>query len=78
MYIADSNAGTGSMDVRFHEVSTTPMSNTSRIVGGHETSIKEHPYQASMLFSFKDFTGYCSGFIINEDYVLTAAHCVYE
>ncbi|KAL0895608.1 hypothetical protein ABMA27_011699 [Loxostege sticticalis] len=66
------------MDVRFHEVSTTPMSNTSRIVGGHETSIKEHPYQASMLFSFKDFTGYCSGFIINEDYVLTAAHCVYD
>lgn len=43
-----------------------------RIVGGEPTPIEEIPYQASMLY----YTWHtCGAVIINENYVLTAAHC---
>ncbi|CAL7945081.1 unnamed protein product [Xylocopa violacea] len=45
-----------------------------RIVGGREASIGEYPYQVSLLYNNNLI---CGGSIISEDWVLTAAHCVY-
>ncbi|XP_053964295.1 trypsin-1-like [Anastrepha ludens] len=44
-----------------------------RIVGGMETEVNEYPWMA-MLMRRGDF--YCGGSLINDQYVLTAAHCV--
>jgi len=45
----------------------------SRIVGGHETGMNEFPWMARLSY-FNRF--YCGGMLINDRYVLTAAHCV--
>ncbi|XP_058808167.1 trypsin-1-like [Phymastichus coffea] len=44
----------------------------SRIVGGRETSIEEHPWQVSLqAYGFH----FCGGSIISEKVILTAGHC---
>ncbi|XP_053605954.1 transmembrane protease serine 9-like [Plodia interpunctella] len=45
----------------------------SRIVGGFEAGNNEFPWMARLTY-FKRF--YCGGMLINDRYVLTAAHCV--
>lgn len=45
----------------------------SRIVGGDEAGTNEFPWMARLSY-FKRF--YCGGMLINDRYVLTAAHCV--
>lgn len=45
----------------------------SRIVGGDEAGVDEFPWMAKLIY-FKRF--YCGGMLINDRYVLTAAHCV--
>ncbi|XP_052748507.1 transmembrane protease serine 9 [Galleria mellonella] len=45
----------------------------SRIVGGEEAGTNEFPWIARLTY-FKRF--YCGGMLINDRYVLTAAHCV--
>ena len=48
------------------------------IVGGNDADIQDYPYQVALL-STTDWGGsyaYCGGSIINEYWVLTAAHCV--
>ncbi|XP_028170665.1 transmembrane protease serine 9-like [Ostrinia furnacalis] len=45
----------------------------SRIVGGVETAVNEFPWAVRLSY-FKKF--YCGGMLINDRYVLTAAHCV--
>lgn len=49
------------------------VSTNGRIVGGSDTDIERHPWQAAMFDS--DFY-YCGGVIINERRVITAAHCL--
>ncbi|GBP51874.1 Trypsin-3, partial [Eumeta japonica] len=44
----------------------------SRIVGGEESTIEDHPYQVSFIVNNSYF---CGGFIVSKDYILTAAHC---
>ncbi|WP_372769732.1 trypsin-like serine protease [Pseudoalteromonas sp.] len=44
-----------------------------RIVGGEPTKLGERPWMASMQFDQQHF---CGASIINQDWVLTAAHCV--
>ncbi|XP_063629952.1 transmembrane protease serine 9-like [Cydia splendana] len=44
----------------------------SRIVGGVETMVNEFPWMARLTY-FQKF--YCGGILINDRYVLTAAHC---
>lgn len=45
-----------------------------RIVGGHDTTIEDHPHQVSLQSVYGSH--FCGGSIINEDTVVTAAHCV--
>ncbi|XP_050672343.1 trypsin-1-like isoform X4 [Leptidea sinapis] len=49
----------------------------SKIVGGHNTTVSKLPYQ--VLVVVKDTQGryLCGGSILNEEYILTAGHCVY-
>merc|ERR1719187_5756 len=44
-----------------------------RIVGGHEAGENQRPWQVAL---FIDDAWFCGGSLINENYVLTAAHCV--
>ncbi|XP_075972531.1 trypsin-like [Anticarsia gemmatalis] len=46
---------------------------SGQIIGGRATSVNRHPYQVSMVINGNSF---CGGFIISQDYVMTAAHCV--
>ncbi|XP_047023328.1 trypsin-3-like [Helicoverpa zea] len=44
-----------------------------RIVGGHEANIEDFPHQ--VVFTVKN-SYLCGGFIVSENYILTAAQCV--
>ncbi|XP_072941685.1 trypsin-3-like [Epargyreus clarus] len=45
---------------------------SDRIVGGKEANIEDHPYQVSFIVNNSYF---CGGFIVSENYILTAGHC---
>lgn len=45
------------------------------IVGGHDTDIAAHPWQVSLQVGEKHF---CGGSLLNNEWVLTAAHCITE
>ncbi|XP_055548154.1 trypsin-1-like [Wyeomyia smithii] len=51
----------------------------SKIVGGEEAERHEFPYQISLQWNFNDSTKapmhFCGGSLLNENFVLTAAHC---
>lgn len=51
--------------------------NVIRIVGGQECKRGECPWQA-LLFSDEENDGFCGGTILNEYYILTAAHCLHQ
>ena len=48
------------------------------IVGGNDANIQDYPYQVALLSitSWGGSYAYCGGSIINEYWILTAAHCV--
>ncbi|CAG9562913.1 unnamed protein product [Danaus chrysippus] len=50
----------------------TPTKVDERIVGGEEANIEDYPYQVSYTFNNSYF---CGGFIVSENYILTAGHC---
>jgi secreted trypsin-like serine protease len=49
-----------------------------RIVGGKATTIGDYPWQVSLQISFDGsiWSHTCGGSIIDEKWVITAAHCV--
>jgi secreted trypsin-like serine protease len=47
-----------------------------RIIGGHTTRIRLHPFVAAFRYSWQDVI-FCGGSIISVKHILTAAHCFY-
>lgn len=49
---------------------------TGQIIGGREVVPHSKPYMVLLeLHNLGGHNKYCDGFIVNEDFVLTAAHC---
>uniref|UniRef100_UPI0037E75FE7 granzyme E-like n=1 Tax=Semicossyphus pulcher TaxID=241346 RepID=UPI0037E75FE7 len=49
---------------------------TGKIFGGREVAAHNRPYMVLLMNHLQDGnTTYCGGFILNEDFVMTAAHC---
>ncbi|XP_064085050.1 uncharacterized protein LOC135200367 isoform X2 [Macrobrachium nipponense] len=48
-----------------------------KIVGGDPTDIDQYPWMAGITTKSDDFT-FCGGSLLNDLYVLTAAHCLYQ
>uniref|UniRef100_A0A182RTW8 Peptidase S1 domain-containing protein n=1 Tax=Anopheles funestus TaxID=62324 RepID=A0A182RTW8_ANOFN len=49
-----------------------------RIVNGQEANPGQFPYQVALLGQFEGGIGLCGASIITQNYILTAAHCVYS
>ncbi|XP_052840235.1 spaetzle-processing enzyme [Drosophila gunungcola] len=52
-----------------------------RIMGGSEAAPNAYPWMAMLLYrnlSSREINSFCAGSLINNRYVLTAAHCVYN
>lgn len=47
----------------------------TRIVGGNYAVAGQFPFQAAILYKSQFL---CTGSILNENYILTAAHCVFN
>ncbi|CAK6432562.1 unnamed protein product [Pipistrellus nathusii] len=52
-----------------------PMAQAVKIIGGHEVEPHSRPYMAFLRISSSNRKR-CGGFLVREDFVLTAAHCL--
>ena len=62
----------------------TQASPQPRVVGGHDATISQYPWQAGVVFSPSKASGtaydrqFCGGSLITSRIVMTAAHCVFD
>ncbi|XP_058817971.1 trypsin epsilon-like [Topomyia yanbarensis] len=56
-----------------HQHKYSEIQNSTRIIGGTETTIEEYPYQVALLYQNQQI---CGGSIVAHSWVLTAAHCL--
>ncbi|XP_062062568.1 granzyme B-like [Lepus europaeus] len=52
-----------------------PWAEAGEIIGGHEAKPHSHPYMAYLQYWKGGKKNICGGFLVREDFVLTAAHC---
>ncbi|XP_077905175.1 granzyme B-like [Ictidomys tridecemlineatus] len=52
-----------------------PRTEAGKIIGGREAVPHSHPYMAFLRIKTPTQTKRCGGFLVREDFVLTAAHC---
>nr|XP_040131288.1 granzyme B-like [Ictidomys tridecemlineatus] len=52
-----------------------PRTEAGNIIGGQEAVPHSHPYMAFLRIKTQTTTERCGGFLVREDFVLTAAHC---
>ncbi|XP_074184200.1 mast cell protease 1A [Rhinolophus sinicus] len=53
----------------------SPKAEAGEIIGGHEAEPHSRPYMAYLKYPSSK-NSYCGGFLVREDFVLTAAHCL--
>ncbi|XP_066942679.1 transmembrane protease serine 9-like [Macrobrachium rosenbergii] len=71
---APSTSGSSVTEVKSCEPCGT-VNRATRIVGGVETEVNEYPWQAAIVYAGTN-TVFCGGSLLNNELVLTAAHCV--
>ena len=69
--------GTRVVPVHKYDLEGNASDEGTRIINGEKASPLEYPYQAALALVPK-FQYICSGSIITQEWVLTAAHCVVE
>ncbi|XP_004477532.1 granzyme H-like [Dasypus novemcinctus] len=53
-----------------------PGADAGKIIGGHEAKPHSHPYMAYIVYWAEGQRKFCGGSLIQENFVLTAAHCL--
>lgn len=59
-----------------HNIKKCHTVHAGKIIGGHKAVSHSRPYMVLLEIKDKnDQNNYCAGFLLSEDFVMTAAHC---